>query len=181
MSTAIISLYRKKIMLYGSFTFQSAVVFYLTSNNKKRDFTRLVEMIKSLYIEDNVILFGYIKDDLPHAYNIASLFVGPSLYENFPLPLLETMACGIPVITSNAGAIPETYGGAVILVEPLGIEGFAAAIDQVLSSDQSGEDLKQKGQEKAKMYSRKRCALETLKIYEDIYNSSLALTTRDKL
>ena len=142
-------------------------------------FRRLVEMIKSLGMEDTVIFMGYIKDDLPYVYNLASLFVCPSLYESFGMAILEAMACGIPVITSNAGAIPETYSDAVILVDPIAIEGFAAAIVQVLSSDQSGEDLKQKGLERAKMFSWKRCALETLKLYEDIHNSSLALTTRE--
>ena len=137
-------------------------------------FRRLVEMIKSLGIEDNVIFPGYIKDDLPCVYNLSSLFVCPSLYENFPLPILEAMACGIPVVASNVGGIPETYGEAAILVEPLDIEGFAAAIVQALSSDRLRENLKQKGLEKAKMFSWKRCALETLKIYEGIYNSSLA-------
>jgi glycosyltransferase involved in cell wall biosynthesis len=132
-------------------------------------FRRLVEMIKSMGIDDNVILPGYIKDDLPHVYNLASLFVCPSLYESFGIPILEAMACGIPVITSNVGAIPETYGGAVILVDPLDVEGFASAVVQVLSSDQLREELKQKGRERAKMFSWKRCALETLKIYEDIY------------
>jgi len=137
-------------------------------------FRRLVNMIKSLDMEDNVIFTGYIKDDLPYVYNLASLFVCPSLYENFPLPVLEAMACGIPVIASNVGGIPETYGEAAILVEPLDIEGFAAAIDQVLSSDRLRGDLKLKGLERAKSFSWKRCALETLNMYEDIYNLSCA-------
>ena len=133
-------------------------------------FRRLIEMIKSMGIEDDVIFPGYIKDDLPYVYNLANLFVCPSLYENFPLPILEAMACGIPVIASNVGGIPETYGEAVILVDPLDIEDFAADIIQVLSSDQLMEYLKQKGLKRAKKFSWKRCALETLKLYEDIYN-----------
>ena len=125
-------------------------------------FRRLVAMIKNLGMEDEVILPGYIKDDLAYVYNLASLFVCPSRYESFGMAILEAMACEIPVIASNAGAIPETYGGAVILLDPLDIEGFATAIVQALSSDQLREDLKRKGLERAKMFSWKRCALETL-------------------
>lgn len=134
-------------------------------------FRRLVKMIKSLGMEDNVIFMGYIKDDLPYIYNLASLFVCPSLYESFGIPIQEAMACGTPAIASNVGGIPETYGEAAILVDPLDIEGFAATIARGLSSDRWREALKLRGLRRAKMFSWKRCALETLKIYEDIYNS----------
>jgi glycosyltransferase involved in cell wall biosynthesis len=133
-------------------------------------FRRLVEMIKSLGIEDDVIFPGYIKDDLPCVYNLASLFVCPSLYESFGVPILEAMACGTPVIASNVGGIPETYGDAAILVDPLDIEGFAAAIIRVLSLDHLREGYQLKVLERAKIFSWKRCALETLRLYENICN-----------
>lgn len=138
-------------------------------SNDPKYHKQLVELTRNLGIQDSILFAGYIKEDLPYVYNMASLFICPSLYETFGMPVLEAMACGIPVIASNVGSIPELYDDAAILVDPLDIKGFASAIIQILSSEELREDLKQKGLKKAKMFSWKRCAQETLKVYEDIY------------
>jgi len=137
--------------------------------NMNNYYLQLLQLIKNLKLEDSVVFPGYIKDDLPAVYNLADLFVFPSLYENFPLPPMEAIACGTPVIASNVGGIPEIYGDAVITIDPTDIRGLAEAICRVLSSDEMRETLRKKGLERAKMFSWERCARETLKIYEEVY------------
>lgn len=138
-------------------------------SNDPKYYHQLIELTINLGIRDSVVFAGYIKEDLPYVYNMASLFICPSLYESFGLPVLEAMACGTPVIASNEGGIPEVFYGAAILVDSMDIKSYASAIIQILSSNELSKDLKQKGMERAKMFSWKRCAQETLKMYEDIY------------
>lgn len=137
--------------------------------NQNDYYRQLLNIVKDLGIGDSVIFPGYIKEDLPVIYNMADLFVFPSFCENFPLPPLEAMACGTPVVASNVGGIPEIYEDAAILVDPSSVEGFAEAILRVLSSSQQRNHLRQKGLEKAEAFSWRRCALETLKIYEELF------------
>lgn len=111
-------------------------------------------------------------DDLIKLYQFADLFLSPSLYEGFGLPMLEAMACGIPVITSNRTSIPEVTGDAAILVDPENIQEIANAIGKVLKDENLRKDLIRKGLERAKMFSWKKMAEETLELYERTYESS---------
>ena len=84
-------------------------------------------------MEDAVRFPGFIDDDdLPAVYQGAELVVFPSLYEGFGLPLLEAMACGVPVVASNTSALPEVAGGAAMLVDPLDVDALARAVAGVL-------------------------------------------------
>ena len=79
---------------------------------------------------------GHVPDeDLPGLYAGAQCFVLPSLYEGFGLPCLEAMACGTPVVASNAGALPETCGGAALLVDPRDPAAIADAVEQAIGDD----------------------------------------------
>ena len=80
-------------------------------------YDEVLDLIKELDLQSKVIMTGYIaQNDLPLVYNLASLFVYPTIYEGFGLPALEAMACGVPVITSRIASLPEIIGEAGLLV-----------------------------------------------------------------
>jgi glycosyltransferase involved in cell wall biosynthesis len=134
-------------------------------------YKELFETIDKLNLQKDVIFTGYVLDeDLPALYNAADLFVYPSLYEGFGLPPLESMACGTPVITSNTSSLPEVVGDAGIMIDPHNVNGLADAMHEVLTNDGLREDMIKKGLERAKMFSWEKCARETLKVYEEVYN-----------
>ena len=104
-------------------------------------------------------LLGYVPDeDLPALYSGATLFIMPSLFEGFGLSVLEAMACGAPVISSYAGALPEVVGDAAMQIDPTSVEGMAEAMRTLLSEDGLREELRQKGLERACLFSWERSA-----------------------
>ena len=98
----------------------------------------------------------------------AKVFVYPSFYEGFGLPILEAMQCGTPVITSNTSSMPEVGGDACLYIEPEDVTGLADQIYRVVYNNELIEDLSQKGIKRAKNFSWDKCARETLKIYESL-------------
>jgi glycosyltransferase involved in cell wall biosynthesis len=127
------------------------------------------DLIAELCLEDEVIWSGFVRnEDLPALYCGASLFVYPSLYEGFGLPVLEAMSCGVPVITSKAGSLSEVAGNAAILVEPDDLAGLVAAMQEVLEDTVLQDDLRRLGQAHASTFSWERCARETLLVYERV-------------
>ncbi len=114
---------------------------------------------------------GYIPDeDMPALYSAADLFVYPSLYEGFGLPVLEAMACGTPVVTSNTSSLPEIAGQAALMVDPYNVQAISEAIAQGLLDENMRSTLRAKGIEQARRFSWAETARQTLKIYEDIVN-----------
>jgi glycosyltransferase involved in cell wall biosynthesis len=99
---------------------------------------------------------------------MAAALVYPSLYEGFGLPILEAMACGTPVITSNRGAMQEVAGAAALLVDPVDIEQIAAASARVLSDRDLAESLRQQGLARAAEFSWARAARQTVALYEAV-------------
>jgi glycosyltransferase involved in cell wall biosynthesis len=89
--------------------------------------------------------------------------VFPSLYEGFGLPLLEAMACGIPVVTGNITAMPEVAGGAALLVDPTSVEQIAAAMTQIVSDASLRRELREKGLARAAQFS---WAITTARVHE---------------
>ena len=106
--------------------------------------------------------------DLPALYGGASVFVFPSLYEGFGLPPLEAMACGTPVVCSNAASLPEVVGDAAILVNPHHIDEISAAIHRVLGDAALRDELRAKSIAQAAKFSWERTAQETLGVYESV-------------
>ena len=108
---------------------------------------------------------GVSDDDLVGLYNAAALFVFPSRYEGFGLPLLEAMSCGVPVIAAQNSSIPEVTGDAAILVQAEDAPGMAAAIGRVLQDPALGQRLSAEGLLRAKEFSWTSCGAETLSAY----------------
>jgi glycosyltransferase involved in cell wall biosynthesis len=124
------------------------------------------ELVTSLQLEDRVHFLGYVSDETLHAfYSQAALFVFPSLFEGFGLPVLEAMAAGCPVITSNISSLPEVAGDAAVLVDPYHVDDVAEAIEAVCETQSFADELKRKGRERARQFSWMRCAQETQNIY----------------
>ncbi len=125
---------------------------------------------KRLGIELNVRFLDYVPDkDLPAFYSSAQALVLPSLYEGFGLPILEAMACGCPVITSNTSSLPEVAGKAAILVNTTKVEEISKAMSDLLQNRDRRKRLIQQGFLQVKKFSWEKCARETLKVFEKVY------------
>ena len=124
--------------------------------------------VARLGLEDRVVFTGFVDDaTLRILYNRAALFVYPSLYEGFGLPLLEAMASGCPVVANQATAIPETAGDAAILVDASSAAKLAQAMARVLGDPDLARGLSRKGLARASMFSWLRTAELTRRVYED--------------
>lgn len=115
---------------------------------------------------NKIILTGYVVNtDLPAIYSQCELFLYPSLRESFGIPMLEAMACGVPVITSNTSSMPEVAGDAAILIDPFKPEEITEAIIQILDNKELRSGLIEKGLNRAAAFSWKAMAQNVLEIY----------------
>lgn len=116
----------------------------------------------------NFLILDHIPfDELPSVYNLASLFLYPSLRESFGMPIIEAMACGIPVITSNTSSMPEVAGEAAILIDPRKPMDIAEAIQKILDNKALQEEMKKIGLARAAGFSWKNTAQQVLLTYQD--------------
>ena len=122
-----------------------------------------------LGITRRVIFVDYVSErELARYYSSARLLAYPSLYEGFGLPPLEAMACGCPVVTSNASSLPEVVGDAGITVDPHDTDSLAQAMRRVLTDSKLREDMIKKGLEQAKKFSWEKAAEQTLEVYNKV-------------
>ena len=130
------------------------------------------ELMRDLTLKSKVKMIGYIKDEeLPAIYSMASLYISPSLYEGFDLPLIEVMKSGVPVIASDKSCHKEIMGGAGILVDPENISEFSEKINAGLNNEALRKELIYKGLRRADEFSWDKCARETLEVYESVVSS----------
>jgi glycosyltransferase involved in cell wall biosynthesis len=141
----------------------------LIVGEKAWDFQSVWSVVRQLHAEDTTIFAGVVPDeDLPYLYNGAELFLFPSLFEGFGLPVIEAMACGTPVVTSNQTSIPEIAADAALLVDPLNVEALASAMADALSNPSLRAQLIVKGLERAREFSWEKTARETLALYQEL-------------
>jgi len=107
------------------------------------------------------------EDDLAVLYSSAGVFALPSLYEGFGLPVLEAMACGAPVVCSNAGPLPEVAGDAAVLLTPEDPSAWSRAMVNILANSHRADALRQKGFARAMTFSWERAALATRDVYRE--------------
>jgi glycosyltransferase involved in cell wall biosynthesis len=120
-------------------------------------------------LHKHVRFLGYVSDDtLRVLYRLASLFVFPSLYEGFGLPLLEAMASGTPVVTSNQSSLPEVAGDAAVQVDPYDVQSIVDGMRRVLSDADVAADLRRRGRERARAFSWARSVDRTRTVYEQV-------------
>jgi glycosyltransferase involved in cell wall biosynthesis len=117
-------------------------------------------------------LTGYVPHtELPFIYNLATLFLYPSLRESFGIPIIEAMACGTPVITSNTSAMPEVAEEAAILVNPLDSASIATAISKVLDDKKFRNYLIFNGLCRATHFSWEATAEQTIALYQSVFKA----------
>ena len=122
-------------------------------------------------IRENIVMPGYIVNrDLPYIYNNAFAFLYTSLRESFGIPLLEAMACGTPVITSNTSSMPEIAGQDAILVNPESSDEITEMMLRLEKDKDFYEQQRQIGLERAKLFSWRSSAENLLKLYQEVYN-----------
>ncbi len=129
----------------------------------------LEKKIQGLGIKSTTYITGYIpKSDLPSLYGGATVFVYPSIYEGFGLPVLEAMACGTPVITSNTSSLPEVLGSAGILIDPHNVSQLTREMENLLTNPVQRDLLTQAGIKRAKIFTWEKCASKTLDVYNHV-------------
>lgn len=127
------------------------------------------QLTKTLGLESAVVFTGFAShEDLSALYSAATVFAFPSLAEGFGLPLLEAMACGTPIVSSQASAMPEAVGEAGLLADAEDPEAFSSALAQVLDHGSLQSELRQKGLARAQQFSWQRCAAGTLAVYREV-------------
>ncbi len=125
--------------------------------------------VQRLGLGGRVLFPGYVPDgELPLWYSAADLFVYPSLYEGFGLPPLEALACGTPVVTSDASSMPEVVGDAGLVVPPLDDEALAGAMARLLEDADLVAALRLRGLARAREMSWQRVARETAQLYHRV-------------
>ena len=131
-------------------------------------YERLVRLVDKLGLAGQVRFLGYVPaEDLLALYNLADLFVFPSLYEGFGLPPLEAMACGLPVVASTAPALREVLDGAALLVQAQDVAALAEAMAAALGDEALRSRLREAGLQRAALFSWERTARETAAVYRE--------------
>lgn len=121
------------------------------------------------YIKEYLVCPDYIPNtDLPYIYSGAKAFLYTSLRESFGIPILESMACGCPIITSNTSAIPEVAGSGAILIDPYNIEEIANMIEKVIEDNEFRERTISYGIERVKLFSWENTAKELINLYNSL-------------
>jgi glycosyltransferase involved in cell wall biosynthesis len=132
-------------------------------------FAEVFARVQALGLEGKVVFPGYVPDEeLPLWYNAATVFVYPSLYEGFGMPPLEALACGTPVVVSNASALPEAVGDAGVLVRPDAVDEWAQALERLLDDAALRAELGARGRAHAARFSWERAAAGTVAVYHRI-------------
>jgi glycosyltransferase involved in cell wall biosynthesis len=128
---------------------------------------------KQIEVEAAIRCIGRVADeDKVALYQQARAFLYPTLYEGFGLPALEALACGVPVIGSNASSVPEIVGDAGILVDPQDARAMAGALIAVCTEDPLHDDLSERALRQAEKFSWEKCARETAEAYESVLRNA---------
>ena len=164
----------RTLVAYARYLEQSEVKRpLLMADLEKKYFDDIIARNNIGHIREHIKTPGYIvNSDLPYIYNAAFAFLYTSLRESFGIPLLEAMACGTPVITSNTSSMPEIGSHDAILVNPESVEEITAMMLRLETDSAFYQRQKKVGLERAKLFSWKKTAEQLLEVYEAVYQES---------
>jgi glycosyltransferase involved in cell wall biosynthesis len=144
----------------------------IIAGRKGSDYPRLQERIVRNGLETWVRVLDYLPDeDIRGMYSLATLFVFPSLCEGFGFPLLEAMACGVPIVASNVSALPEIAGDAALFFDPKSVVDMAEAIQRGLENEEMRDAIIARGKRRFQDFAWERSARETLDFYQAVAGS----------
>jgi glycosyltransferase involved in cell wall biosynthesis len=127
------------------------------------------QFLEGLHVRDSVRFTGYVPSaDLPTLYSAAAAAVMASVYEGCGLPVLEAMACGTPVLSSNTSSLPEMGGDAACYFDPYDVGAMARAISEVWTNAELRSEMRHRGLRQAAKFSWQRAANETLAVYDSV-------------
>lgn len=133
-------------------------------------YDKILERIKTEGIGERVKLLGYVPDDeKPFLYSRAKAFVFPSLYEGFGMPVIEAMACGTPVLTSDAASLPEISGGCALLCDPLSEYSIAKGMYRLATEPGLCVQLSESGEEWSRRFTWEESARKTYEAYKSLF------------
>lgn len=145
------------------------IVSQALKNKNTKEAEKIYFLINKLNLVSRVIIISDLAEDstdkLAAIYSAAAIYVQPSWYEGFGLPILEAMACGTPVVSSNAASLPEIVGKAGLLVSPTK-DGLISGIKKMLNDENIRKKYSMLGLNRSKLFTWEKTALQTLKIYE---------------
>lgn len=160
--------FKRLVLAYNQLQPKDTKLLIVGSESKLFTDTQLKEVIQS---NPSIVLTGYVSDqELVRLYQLAEVFVYPSLFEGFGIPPLEAMACGCPTIVSNTSSLPEVCGDASLYCDPYQPESIALAIQKILNNDILREELIQKGFKQVQNYDWERSTKQLAQIIRDSLN-----------
>lgn len=134
---------------------------------------KLLVTLEAADLRSCFVFPGYVPSaEMPLLYNISTLFLYPSLRESFGLPILEAMACGVPVITANTSSMPEVASDAAVLTDPFNFEEIALCISKVLTDKEMMLLMREKGLKRAQQFTWKGAAEQLLQVYKTMDSPS---------
>ncbi|NIT03492.1 glycosyltransferase [Candidatus Saccharibacteria bacterium] len=137
--------------------------------HEKRVYGEVFEVVGKLGLKDDVVFTGYVPDeDRPKLLSACEVFVFPSLFEGFGMPVVEAQACGAPVVTSNVTSLPEAGGNGALYVEPTNLGQLTRALEDVLGKPALRESLRKKGLANARRHTWAKSAKKMMKVFESV-------------
>jgi glycosyltransferase involved in cell wall biosynthesis len=166
------------IRAYGRWhELESGIPQLVVAGGKGWYYDQIFSEVEGLGLTSHVIFPGYvIQEELPWWYNAAEFFVYPSRFEGFGLPVLEAMACGTPVVTTNVAALPEVAGDAALLVPPDDEAQLVEAMRRVSNDESLRQEMVSKGLAQAANFTWARTACQTVNTYDRALGKDLMLT-----
>ncbi len=137
--------------------------------NPSPELNKIIKLIAQLSLSKYILRIGHVsEEELVCVYNLAAIYLQPSFAEGFGLPVLEAMACGVPVVSSARDSLSEILGDSGLVIDPTNYEGIAGKVSELIKDKSKREKLIQKGFQKAKQFSWDKTALQTVEVYKKV-------------
>jgi glycosyltransferase involved in cell wall biosynthesis len=162
------------IKAYVQYCFESKETIPMVLLDYKKEYVmKLLSELLQPALLSQFVFPGYVPySEIPLMYNAATLFLYPSLRESFGLPILEAMACGVPVVTSNTSSMPEVAGDAAEIIDPFNYKDLATGISKLLANQYLRNEYRKRGLERVKGFTWRKSAEQLLHLYEDSHSSN---------